>query len=71
MLLASRCARSGDYDHPVRSATCKAGIRVILTTPDEIETWLTAPREQARQVQRPLPDAMLKVVAKVDKNGGD
>ena len=37
---------------------------VILTTPAEIETWLTAPTEQALQLQRPLPDSALKIVAK-------
>ncbi len=29
---------------------------VILTKPDEIETWLTAPWEEARALQRPLSD---------------
>lgn len=36
---------------------------VILTTPDEIETWLTAPWTEARRLQRPLPSGALKVVA--------
>lgn len=36
---------------------------VILTTPDEIETWLTAPWEEARKLQRPLPNGMLRVVS--------
>lgn len=36
---------------------------VILTERDEIETWLNAPWEEARQLQRPLPDGMLEIVA--------
>lgn len=35
---------------------------VILTTEAEVETWLTAPAEEALKLQRPLPDAALKVV---------
>jgi putative SOS response-associated peptidase YedK len=36
---------------------------VILTTPEEYETWLTAPAEVALKLQRPLPDDMLEIVA--------
>lgn len=36
---------------------------VILTEPDEIELWLTAPKEEAIQLQRPLPDGVLEIVA--------
>ena len=36
---------------------------VILTKPDEIQAWLTAPVEQALKLQRPLPDQSLRVVA--------
>ncbi len=36
---------------------------VILTEPAEIEMWLTAPREEAISLQRPLPDGALKIVA--------
>jgi putative SOS response-associated peptidase YedK len=38
-------------------------MRVILTTPEEIEIWMTAPTEQALKLQRPLPNGALKVVA--------
>jgi putative SOS response-associated peptidase YedK len=36
---------------------------VILTTPEEIETWMTAPAEEALKLQRPLPDGALRIVA--------
>ncbi|MBB4054044.1 putative SOS response-associated peptidase YedK [Devosia subaequoris] len=36
---------------------------VILTEPDEIEIWLTAPKEEAIKLQRPLPDGVLEIVA--------
>jgi putative SOS response-associated peptidase YedK len=37
---------------------------VILTTLEEIETWMTAPAAEALKLQRPLPDGELKIVAK-------
>jgi len=35
----------------------------ILTTADEVETWLSGPLEEALALQRPLPDGSLRVVA--------
>jgi hypothetical protein len=36
---------------------------VIPTTPEEIETWISAPAEGALRLQRPPPDGELKIVA--------
>ena len=37
---------------------------VILTTPDEVETWMRAPLDEALKLQRPLPDEALRIVAR-------
>ena len=37
---------------------------VILTAPDEVETWMTAPPDEALKQQRPLPDGALQIVAR-------
>jgi len=37
---------------------------VILTTPDEVESWMTAPPDEALKLQRPLPDGRLRIVAR-------
>lgn len=36
---------------------------VLLTTREEWRTWLEAPTEVALELQRPLPDAMMRIVA--------
>lgn len=43
---------------------------VILTEPDEWETWLTAPFDAARRLQRPLADDALRIVAEGDRQDG-
>ena len=37
---------------------------VILTTPDDVETWKTAPPDEALKLQRPLPDGVVRMVAR-------
>ncbi|MET4262300.1 putative SOS response-associated peptidase YedK [Bradyrhizobium sp. S3.12.5] len=37
---------------------------VILTTPDEVETWMAAPPDEALKLQWPLLDGSLKIVAR-------
>ncbi len=43
---------------------------VILTTAEEVETWLTAPWSEAQKLQRPLPNGVLKIVAVGAKKDG-
>ena len=45
-------------------------MQVILTTPDEVETWLTASWDEASKLQRPLPNGVLKIVAVGAKTDG-
>lgn len=40
---------------------------VILTTPEEWKTWMTAPAAEALKLQRPLDDSLLKIVASGEK----
>jgi putative SOS response-associated peptidase YedK len=40
---------------------------VLLTTQDETETWLTEPWENAKALQRPLPDDSLMMVDRPKK----
>ena len=41
---------------------------VILTEPEDFETWLHAPVEEALELQRPLPDGALKIVARGERS---
>ena len=42
----------------------------ILTTPEECEMCMTAPAEIASQLQRPLPDDVLRIVALGERQDG-
>ena len=35
---------------------------VILTEPDELEMWMAAPWELAKELQRPLADGALMII---------
>jgi putative SOS response-associated peptidase YedK len=40
---------------------------VILSNPDEIDHWLSAPLKEALRLQRPLPNDALRIVARGEK----
>jgi putative SOS response-associated peptidase YedK len=44
---------------------------VILTKPEEVDIWMTAPAEKALMLQRPLQDGVLKIVATGTRKDGE
>ena len=55
---------------PVRSRRPRVRTDIILTRPDEIETWLVGPTAEVLKLQRPLPDDALRIVARGSKEDG-
>lgn len=47
--------------HPLVAHFHSKATPVILTTPQECELWLSAPWDEAKALQRPLPDGALKI----------
>ena len=43
---------------------------VIFTSSDEIDTWLTVPWDKAKELQRPLEDGTLEIVARGTRQDG-
>lgn len=58
-----------DANDEVKAVHPKA-MPVILRTPEEVEAWLTVPPAEALEMQKPLPNGTLKVVATGAKKDG-
>ena len=63
MLFSFLIAEASDFAWPIHAKA----MPVILTEPAEFETWLSAPVEDALQLQKPLAGERLRIVARGEK----
>jgi putative SOS response-associated peptidase YedK len=65
-LFAFLTTASNDVVRPIHAKA----MPVILTKPEEFDTWLDSPVNDAIALQRPLPNELLRIVAKGEKSDG-
>jgi putative SOS response-associated peptidase YedK len=63
-LFAFLTTQSNDVVRPIHAKA----MPVLLTTEQEFDTWLDAPVDNAIALQRPLPNELLRIVAKGEKS---
>jgi putative SOS response-associated peptidase YedK len=64
LLYSFLTSESNDVAEPIHLEA----MLVILTTPEEYQVWLNAPTEEASELQRPLPDELLQIVAEGERS---
>jgi putative SOS response-associated peptidase YedK len=51
-------------NHAFEDGDNTMNIETDALTPDEVETWMTAPPDEALTLQRPLPDGSPRIVVR-------